>query len=110
MCDQNLGNCFCNTKGVTGDHCDKCDTQNHFFVDPIKSSCFYDLASDYQFTFNLSKPEDRHYTVINFKNVPTKPDVDVDFSINCSVASKMNITYSYTDPNNGAKKEEVILE
>ena len=30
------GNCYCNTKGVTGDHCEKCDTQNHYFGDPIK--------------------------------------------------------------------------
>ena len=76
--------------GITGDHCEKCDTQNHYFGDPIKESCFYDLAIDYQFTFNLSKPEDKHYTAINFKNVPTKPDVDVDFSITCSVPAKVN--------------------
>ena len=75
--------------GITGDHCEKCDTQNHYFGDPIKESCFYDLAIDYQFTFNLSKPEDKHYTAINFKNVPTKPDVDVDFSITCSVPAKV---------------------
>ncbi len=31
----------------------------------------------------------QHYTSINFKNVPTKPDVDVDFSITCSVPSKV---------------------
>ncbi len=29
-----------------------------------------DLATDYQFTFNLSKPDDRHYTQINFMNIP----------------------------------------
>ena len=42
-------------QGVTGDHCEKCDTANHYFGDPITGSCFYDLAIDYQFTFNLSK-------------------------------------------------------
>jgi hypothetical protein len=51
-----------------------------------------DLTIDYQFTFNLSKKEDRHYTQINFKNSPPKPDVDADFSITCSVMAKMNIT------------------
>ena len=51
-----------------------------------------DLTIDYQFTFNLSKKEDRHYTQINFKNSPPKPDVDADFSITCSVMAKMNVT------------------
>jgi hypothetical protein len=51
-----------------------------------------DLTIDYQFTFNLSKKEDRHYTQINFKNSPPKSDVDADFSITCSVLAKMNIT------------------
>ena len=89
LCDHRSGNCFCTTKGVTGDHCEKCDTQNHYFGNPMNESCYYDLAIDYQFTFNLSKPEDKHYTAINFKNVPTKADVDVDFQISCSVPAKV---------------------
>ena len=55
----------------------------------MNESCYYDLAIDYQFTFNLSKPEDKHYTAINFKNIPTKADVDVDFQITCSVPAKV---------------------
>ena len=31
-----------------------------------------DLTTDYQFTFNLSKDEDRFYTRINFMNIPAK--------------------------------------
>ena len=35
------------------------------------STVFTDnLVTDYQFTFNLSKPEDKHYTQINFMNIP----------------------------------------
>ncbi len=49
-----------------------------------------ELAIDYQFTFNLSKPDDRHFTGINFKNTPTKADVDVDFQVTCSVPSKVS--------------------
>ena len=41
------------------------------------------LSIDYQFTFNLSKVDDKHLTAISFKNQPTKNDVDVDFSIKC---------------------------
>lgn len=47
------------------------------------------MAIDYQFTFNLSKVEDKHLRGINFKNTPTKPEVDVDFSITCSVPAKV---------------------
>lgn len=50
------------------------------------------MAIDYQFTFNLSKKEDRFYRAINFKNSPPKQDVDADFSITCSIIAKMNIT------------------
>ncbi|XP_046382799.1 attractin-like protein 1 isoform X2 [Ischnura elegans] len=93
QCHPETGKCYCTTKGIVGDHCERCDTQNHYFGDPTDhGSCFYDLTIDYQFTFNLSKKEDRHYTQINFKNNPPKPDVDADFHISCSVYAKMNIS------------------
>lgn len=86
------GKCFCSTKGIIGEHCEKCDITNHYHGDPMKGSCYYDLTIDYQFTFNLSKKEDRYFTQINFRNSPIKSDIDADFSITCSVAAKMNIT------------------
>ena len=67
-----------------------------------------DLAIDYQFTFNLSKSDDKHFTAINFKNEPTKVDVDVDFSVSCSVPAKMNISYRYTPLNSKESKEEFL--
>lgn len=51
-----------------------------------------ELAIDFQFTFNLSKKEDRHFRQINFKNSPPKAEIDADFNILCSVPAKMNIT------------------
>lgn len=63
-----------------------------------------DLTIDYQFTFNLSKKEDRHFTQINFKNSPIKADVDADFSITCSVLAKMNITVKRAN----SKEEKAI--
>ncbi|CAB0010888.1 unnamed protein product [Nesidiocoris tenuis] len=93
QCQPDTGKCYCTTKGIIGEHCEKCDTANHYQGDPTNNgSCFYDLTIDYQFTFNLSKKDDRHYTQINFKNSPPKPDIDADFSITCSVMAKMNIT------------------
>ncbi|XP_044593678.1 attractin-like protein 1 isoform X2 [Cotesia glomerata] len=91
-CTSETGKCFCTTKGIIGDHCERCDVSSLYNGDPTKGSCFYDLVIDYQFTFNLSKKEDRHYRAINFKNSPSKPDVDAEFSITCSVLAKMNIT------------------
>ncbi|KAL0811494.1 hypothetical protein ABMA28_009888 [Loxostege sticticalis] len=92
-CAPDTGRCYCTTKGLAGDRCDKCDNTNHYHADVYnKGACYYDLAVDYQFTFNLSKKEDRHLTAINFRNAPVKPDVDADFSITCSAHARMNLT------------------
>jgi len=111
-CDHASGRCHCTTKGIIGDHCEKCDRVNHYYGDPVKDSCFCkcladvvsqtchaiaihsfsdELAIDYQFTFNLSKVDDRHFTAINFKNTPTKTEVDVDFQITCSIPAKVSL-------------------
>ena len=91
-CNSQTGRCFCNTKGIVGHHCEKCDEHNHYFGNPIVSTCFYNLSIDFQYTFNMSKYEDRHYKRINFMNIPPKPDVDVDFTISCSVPAYFNIS------------------
>lgn len=54
----------------------------------------------YQFTFNLSKKEDRHYTQINFRLSPIKAGEDVNFFVNCSVMAKMNITVKTANDTN----------
>ena len=66
--------------------------------DNFASSFTDDLAIDYQFTFNLSKSDDKHFTAINFKNEPTKMDVDVEFSISCSVAAKVIFIFISSPP------------
>ena len=76
---------MCTNRGENkGEDCDKCDTVNHYFRDPINDGCFYRLSMDYQFNFDLSKPADKHYSAINFEIVPTKPNLDVDFFISSS--------------------------
>ncbi|XP_039760808.1 attractin-like protein 1 isoform X1 [Pararge aegeria] len=98
-CATDTGRCYCSTKGLAGDRCDKCDNTNHYHADSFNKGCYYDLAVDYQFTFNLSKKEDRHLSAINFRNAPVKPDVDADFSITCSAHARMNLTVrTRTDP------------
>ena len=76
----------CQTKGTNGPNCDQCDRINHYFANSALPGCFYDVAPDYQFTFNLSRPRDSNITGINFKSQPnpSKPDVDVDFMIKCA--------------------------
>lgn len=58
----------------------------------VLPTCYYDLQLDFQFTFNLSKKEDRHIKQINFRNVPLKPDLDLEFSVQCSTLAKLNIS------------------
>ncbi|CAG4967185.1 unnamed protein product [Parnassius apollo] len=84
------GRCHRGTKGLAGGHC---GNTNHYHLHLYnKGACYHDLAVDYQFTFNLSKKEDRHLSAINFRNAPVKPDVDADFSITCSAHARMNLT------------------
>lgn len=97
-CNIQTGRCFCNTKGIIGQHCEKCDETNFYHGNPIRSTCFYNLSIDFQYTFNMSKNEDRHYKHINFMNIPPKPDVDVDFTISCSVTAYFNISIGSSKP------------
>ena len=73
--------------------CTRCDESKKYYGNPRGGgTCFYDLTTDYQFTFNLSKEDDKYYTQINFMNTPLTSDRDVDFSINCTGKAYMNIT------------------
>lgn len=41
QCHSETGKCFCTTKGLAGDHCEKCDATNHYHGDPSnKGSCY----------------------------------------------------------------------
>ncbi|CAG0906574.1 unnamed protein product, partial [Cyprideis torosa] len=75
-----------------GPHCDTCIPGFH--GNPVNGgTCSHELAVDFQFTFNLSKKEDRHFTQINFQNTPPKTDIHVDFAISCSRNASFNITF-----------------
>lgn len=40
-CHPDTGKCYCTTKGIVGDHCERCDQTNHYSGDPTnKGSCF----------------------------------------------------------------------
>ncbi|UYV73510.1 ATRN [Cordylochernes scorpioides] len=94
LCQRDTGTCYCTTKGINGKHCNRCDETNHYVGNPSVEggSCFYILNIDFQYTFNMSKAEDRYYTSINFMNTPSKSDVDVDFTLSCSERALANIS------------------
>lgn len=95
LCNRESGKCYCSTKGISGHHCNRCDDKNYYIGDPTSpgnGTCYYNLTTDYQYTFNMSKPEDHFYSDINFINVPLRKDSDVDFSIACSRLALVNIT------------------
>lgn len=94
-CNRENGKCYCSTKGIIGHNCNKCDDKNNYVGDPSSpnnGTCYYNLTTDYQYTFNMSKPEDHFYSDINFISVPMRKDIDVDFSIACSRLALVNIT------------------
>lgn len=84
-CNKSTGKCYCHTKGVVGAKCDACDSPRYNGLPNITDgSCYYNLTTDYQFTFNLNKDLDRYYTKINFVNHPTRgSDDDIDFMVRC---------------------------
>ena len=96
FCDTQNGRCLCHTKGVIGGRCDQCDQPRYTGRPNLPDgSCFYNLTTDYQFTFNLNKDSDRYYSRINFVNHPTRnSDDDIDFMVRCFRENAIiNITY-----------------
>ena len=101
ICDTTSGRCYCNTKGVIGSRCDQCETPRYTGKPYLPDgSCYYNLTTDYQFTFNLNKEMDRFYTRINFVNHPMRAnDDDIDFMVRCH-HSTANINVAFLSPHN----------
>ncbi|XP_076364577.1 attractin-like protein 1 isoform X2 [Tachypleus tridentatus] len=91
VCHRETGKCYCTTKGITGDSCDMC-AENYVGHPEDGGTCYYNLNSNFQYKFELSKPDNRYHHQINFRHEPMKIDVDVDFSISCSTPALFNIT------------------
>jgi len=96
-CHHRTGECYCTIKGVIGDNCEQCDQFENYSGDPIEDACFFDVVSDYNYNFELTKARDKNITAINFKNTPPKPEIDVDFTINCTTPSKVSAIYRRLD-------------
>uniref|UniRef100_A0A8C8HTT7 Attractin-like 1a n=1 Tax=Oncorhynchus tshawytscha TaxID=74940 RepID=A0A8C8HTT7_ONCTS len=70
LCQVSTGKCYCQTKGIKGDQCQLCDSENRYLGNPLRGTCYYNLLIDYQFTFSLLQEDDHHYTAINFMATP----------------------------------------
>uniref|UniRef100_A0A8C2J270 Attractin-like 1a n=1 Tax=Cyprinus carpio TaxID=7962 RepID=A0A8C2J270_CYPCA len=94
VCHSSSGKCYCTTKGVKGDQCQLCDSENRYLGNPLRGTCYYNLLIDYQFTFSLLQEDDQHYTAINFMATPEETNKNLDMSINASNNFNLNITWS----------------
>uniref|UniRef100_A0A8C7Z3L4 Attractin-like 1a n=1 Tax=Oryzias sinensis TaxID=183150 RepID=A0A8C7Z3L4_9TELE len=46
VCQASTGKCFCTTKGVKGDQCQLCDSENRYLGNPLRGTCYckYSIA------------------------------------------------------------------
>lgn len=82
-CDYATGKCFCNSKGVIGDKCDKCDEKKLYKGDPIAGNCYYELDA-LNYVFKLESVANKNVKNIHFKFSPEDPKDNIKFTINCS--------------------------
>ncbi|XP_033882072.3 attractin-like protein 1 isoform X1 [Acipenser ruthenus] len=108
-CHSQSGKCFCTTKGIKGDQCQLCDSENRYLGNPLRGTCYYSLLIDYQFTFSLLQDDDKHYTAINFMANPEQPNKNLDMSINASNNFNLNITWSVGSTAGTISGEEIPI-
>uniref|UniRef100_A0AAX7T522 Attractin-like 1b n=1 Tax=Astatotilapia calliptera TaxID=8154 RepID=A0AAX7T522_ASTCA len=106
VCQVLTGKCFCTTKGIKGDQCQLCDSENRYLGNPLRGTCYYNLLIDYQFTFSLIQEDDNHYTAINFM---ASPEQNLEMSINASNNFNLNITWSVGSTAGTISGEEVPI-
>uniref|UniRef100_A0A7N9AWV3 Attractin-like 1a n=1 Tax=Mastacembelus armatus TaxID=205130 RepID=A0A7N9AWV3_9TELE len=109
VCHVNTGKCFCTTKGIKGDQCQLCDSENRYLGNPLRGTCYYNLLIDYQFTFSLLQEDDRYYTAINFMATPEQANKNLDMSINASNNFNLNITWSLSSTAGTISGEEMPI-
>ncbi|XP_023182834.1 attractin-like protein 1 isoform X1 [Xiphophorus maculatus] len=109
LCHVSSGKCFCTTKGIKGDQCQLCDSENRYLGNPLRGTCYYNLLIDYQFTFSLLQEDDRHYTAINFMATPEQANKNLDMSINASNNFNLNITWSFSSTAGTISGEEMSV-
>ncbi|KAM9772814.1 attractin-like protein 1 [Syngnathus typhle] len=109
MCQVLTGKCFCTTKGIKGDQCQLCDSENRYLGNPLRGTCYYNLLIDYHFTFSLIQEDDNHYTAINFMASPEQANKNLEMFINASNNFNLNVTWSVGSTAGTISGEEVPI-
>ncbi|XP_033836080.1 attractin-like protein 1 [Periophthalmus magnuspinnatus] len=109
VCHMSTGKCHCSTKGIKGDQCQLCDSENRYLGNPLRGTCYYNLLIDYQFTFSLLQEDDHHYTAINFMATPEQVGKNLDMFINASNNFNLNISWSLSSTAGTISGEELSI-
>ncbi|XP_071828019.1 attractin-like protein 1 isoform X5 [Apostichopus japonicus] len=106
-CDQNAvsSKCYCDTKGVLGDQCDRCDELRGYKGNPTINTCFYELLMNFKYTFQLDDTSGENLTKINLYVQPSVQNRDIEFILN--VNEPVNFTISYTTTT--VEEEQIIV-
>eukprot|EP00795_Rhopilema_esculentum_P012202 gene12202-2824_t len=89
-CDNVNGKCECDTAGLVGDHCERCDTNSYIGNASNGGHCFYRLQFGFQYNFNRTNKNH------NFYAVPTISDKEVKFEVHVRSGDRAYMNLSYT--------------
>ncbi|KFW82993.1 Attractin-like 1, partial [Manacus vitellinus] len=92
ICHMQTGKCFCTTKGIKGDQCQLCDSENRYLGNPLRGTCYSGVLFS---TGKYEALEDSLATCIITGRTPdAESNKNLDISINASNNFNLNITWS----------------
>jgi len=89
-CNNLSGKCECDTKGLAGDHCDRCESVNYIGNATNGGHCFYKLRFGFQYTYNRTSKNH------NFFAVPEETNGIMKFEITVRHGDRAYMNFSYT--------------
>ncbi|XP_071792859.1 attractin-like isoform X3 [Asterias amurensis] len=97
-CDDISGKCYCDTKGIIGMYCDRCDVSQRYYGNPLNGgTCYYDLSMNFKYTFNLSSNDELFLTMINLMTSPEVSNRDIEFTLQVNKEINLNVTFRTND-------------
>uniref|UniRef100_A0A7N6A1F6 Attractin-like 1b n=1 Tax=Anabas testudineus TaxID=64144 RepID=A0A7N6A1F6_ANATE len=100
VCQVLTGKCFCTTKGIKGDQCQLCDSENRYLGNPLRGTCYCCCV----FCLMISI-----YFTLSFVFMFIKANKNLDMSINASNNFNLNITWSVGSTAGTISGEEVPI-
>eukprot|EP00794_Sanderia_malayensis_P005708 gene5708-6408_t len=100
-CDAKTGKCECDTSGVTGNYCERCEIYSQYRGNASNGGfCFYRLPVGFSYTFNRTTKN------INFDAVPKNDHSDLEFEIKVPKGKYGRMNFSITIGN----REQFIVK